>query len=66
MMRLLSYFEAYKVVSSLPECKIKWPNDIYLNGNKAGGILVQSETFKGIHTAYIGTGLNFGSINVDE
>jgi BirA family transcriptional regulator, biotin operon repressor / biotin---[acetyl-CoA-carboxylase] ligase len=40
------------------EAKIKWPNDIILNGKKAAGILVESRRV-GRHTAYvIGIGIN--------
>ena len=38
--------------------KIKWPNDITLNGKKIAGILLESKTYK-THTAYvIGIGIN--------
>jgi BirA family biotin operon repressor/biotin-[acetyl-CoA-carboxylase] ligase len=38
--------------------KIKWPNDIILNGKKIAGILLESKTYK-THTAYvIGIGIN--------
>jgi BirA family biotin operon repressor/biotin-[acetyl-CoA-carboxylase] ligase len=41
-----------------PEAKIKWPNDIILNGKKVAGILVESKN-PGKHTAYvIGIGIN--------
>lgn len=41
-----------------PEAKIKWPNDIILNGKKVTGILVESKN-PGKHTAYvIGIGIN--------
>ena len=40
------------------EAKIKWPNDIILNGKKAAGILVESKK-AAKHTAYIiGIGIN--------
>lgn len=40
------------------EAKIKWPNDIILNGKKTAGILVESKKV-GKHTAYvIGIGIN--------
>ena len=38
--------------------KIKWPNDITLNGKKVAGILLESKKYEG-HTAYIiGMGIN--------
>jgi len=40
------------------QAKIKWPNDIILNGKKVAGMLVESKTDKG-RTAYIlGIGIN--------
>ncbi len=42
---------------------IKWPNDIYLNGRKAAGILTEfSGTGDGVEYAVVGVGLN---VNVD-
>lgn len=41
-----------------PEAKIKWPNDIFLNGKKIAGILVESKN-TGYGTAFvIGIGIN--------
>lgn len=40
------------------QAKIKWPNDIILNGKKAAGILLESKNYNG-HTVYIlGIGIN--------
>ncbi len=40
------------------QAKIKWPNDIILNGKKTAGILLETKTING-HTAYIlGIGIN--------
>jgi BirA family biotin operon repressor/biotin-[acetyl-CoA-carboxylase] ligase len=40
------------------QAKIKWPNDIILNGKKVAGIIVESKTVNG-NTAYIiGIGIN--------
>eukprot|EP01112_Ceratiomyxa_fruticulosa_P012387 TRINITY_DN3427_c0_g1_i1.p1 TRINITY_DN3427_c0_g1~~TRINITY_DN3427_c0_g1_i1.p1 ORF type:complete len:236 (-),score=40.24 TRINITY_DN3427_c0_g1_i1:30-737(-) len=38
--------------------KIKWPNDIYANGKKIGGILCQSNFLNGYFDIVIGIGLN--------
>ncbi len=41
--------------------QLKWPNDIYINGRKCGGILVESSSFQGPaehYFALIGIGLN--------
>ncbi len=41
-----------------PNARVKWPNDIILNGKKVGGILVESKNIKN-HKAYIiGIGIN--------
>ncbi len=37
--------------------QIKWPNDIYLNNKKLGGILTELITFRGL-TAVVGIGIN--------
>jgi BirA family biotin operon repressor/biotin-[acetyl-CoA-carboxylase] ligase len=42
---------------------LKWPNDIMINGKKAGGILTELEVFTGvIDYAIVGVGLN---VNLD-
>ncbi len=38
--------------------QIKWPNDIILNGRKAGGILLESKRCKGHQAHIIGIGIN--------
>ncbi|QLB43444.1 biotin--[acetyl-CoA-carboxylase] ligase [Mannheimia pernigra] len=46
--------------------QIKWPNDIYYNGKKMGGILLESQAnHKGLDLV-IGIGLNLGMTKVDE
>ncbi len=40
------------------ETKIKWPNDIILNGKKVAGILLESKTNNGGVTYIIGIGIN--------
>jgi len=40
------------------ETKIKWPNDIILNGKKVAGILLESKTINGGVTYIIGIGIN--------
>ncbi len=44
--------------------QIKWPNDIYLNGKKLGGILCELVSGKNL-TAVVGTGINF-SVTADD
>ncbi|NQU27128.1 MAG: biotin--[acetyl-CoA-carboxylase] ligase [Candidatus Marinimicrobia bacterium] len=46
--------------------KLKWPNDIYLNGKKVGGILCESTiSAQTITTAVIGIGLNVNNLISD-
>ncbi len=44
---------------------IKWPNDIYLNNKKLGGILTELISFKGL-TAVVGIGINLTETDFDE
>jgi BirA family biotin operon repressor/biotin-[acetyl-CoA-carboxylase] ligase len=41
--------------------RLKWPNDILLDGAKLGGILVESTTLAGRRFAVLGTGINLVS-----
>lgn len=43
---------------------IKWPNDIYLNGKKLGGILTELISFRGL-TAIVGIGINLTETDFD-
>lgn len=44
------------------ECKIKWPNDLYLQGMKVGGVLLETVNLPGDDVAVvIGVGLNVAS-----
>lgn len=41
------------------DCKIKWPNDIYLNDKKIGGILIENSLRSGrIENSVLGVGIN--------
>ncbi len=44
--------------SANAEAKIKWPNDIMLNGKKAAGILLESKIDSSGNTCIIGIGIN--------
>lgn len=59
---LLSGLAASKAIDELCDVKtqIKWPNDIYLNGKKLGGILCELVSGK-VLTAVIGIGINIGA-----
>ena len=48
----------------ISDCRIKWPNDLYLEDKKLGGILVESRYNVDLgHTIIVGIGLN---INMDS
>lgn len=46
--------------------QIKWPNDIYYQGKKMGGILIETQVNRHDLNLVIGIGLNLGMRNVDE
>ena len=52
----LSVSEAIEELTGV-KTEIKWPNDIYLEGKKLGGILCELVTGKGL-TAVVGVGIN--------
>ena len=44
------------------ECKIKWPNDLFVKGMKVGGVLLETANLPSDHVAVvIGVGLNVAS-----
>lgn len=46
---------------------IKWPNDIYMEGKKIAGILIENQwKGKSIENAIIGIGLNINQVNFDH
>jgi BirA family transcriptional regulator, biotin operon repressor / biotin---[acetyl-CoA-carboxylase] ligase len=49
--------EAVQAICKLP-CRIKWPNDILLNGKKLAGVLVEKKTVKKQHQFVVGIGIN--------
>jgi len=50
------------VCGSTADIGLKWPNDILINGKKAGGILIETaRTPEGQTVALIGIGLNIGA-----
>ncbi|MBS1765014.1 MAG: biotin--[acetyl-CoA-carboxylase] ligase [Bacteroidetes bacterium] len=55
------------VANHCHEVQIKWPNDIYVSGKKAGGILIEN-TFRGseIYAAIVGIGLNLNQYSFEE
>jgi BirA family transcriptional regulator, biotin operon repressor / biotin---[acetyl-CoA-carboxylase] ligase len=53
-----------KLVS--PRVKIKWPNDLYINDRKAGGILIENiYAGKNWEWAIIGIGINVNQVDFD-
>lgn len=48
------------------EVQIKWPNDIYYQGKKAGGILIESKCDQQGAALVIGIGLNLAMTTVDS
>jgi len=49
---------------SQESCKIKWPNDLYLQDKKAAGILIQSSVSgSNLQSAVIGIGLNVNQLD---
>jgi BirA family biotin operon repressor/biotin-[acetyl-CoA-carboxylase] ligase len=57
----LSLAVGVSVASSLhPELALKWPNDVWLQGRKLAGILIETVTLGATRYAVIGVGLNIG------
>lgn len=55
----LSLAVGLAVVSSLhPELRLKWPNDIWLQDRKLGGILIETVSVGEVRYAVIGVGIN--------
>jgi BirA family biotin operon repressor/biotin-[acetyl-CoA-carboxylase] ligase len=59
----LAVCEAAEVLRPGIECKVKWPNDIHLEGRKLAGILIEARPQDG--WAVLGVGLNL-TIAADE
>jgi BirA family transcriptional regulator, biotin operon repressor / biotin---[acetyl-CoA-carboxylase] ligase len=59
----LAVCEAAEQLAPWIECQIKWPNDIWLDGRKLAGVLIEAKPQDG--WAVIGVGLNL-SISPDE
>ena len=60
----MQYFVAAQICEIIKEAKIKWPNDIYIDGKKAGGVLEQNEIMGSV-ISHTGIGLNFGKMEVE-
>lgn len=59
---MVSALAVHRTLSKYLDCKIKWPNDILVNGKKIAGILVES-SFTGQFLDYVivGVGINVNS-----
>lgn len=51
---------------NIKDIQIKWPNDIYYQGKKTGGILIENKLDQHGITLVIGIGLNLGMTEVDS
>lgn len=50
---------------NVADIQIKWPNDIYYQGKKAGGILIESKIDRNAISLVIGIGLNLSMNSID-
>jgi len=52
---------------NIPRVSIKWPNDIFVQGKKIGGILIENSwSDHHLHYSLIGIGLNISNQNIDN
>lgn len=55
----LAFVAALAIADAMPvQTRLKWPNDILLNGRKLAGILIETEALEGNLTVVIGCGIN--------
>ena len=50
----------------VPEVKLKWPNDICMDGKKLGGILIERKASPTQHSLIVGVGLNVAMSQAEE
>ena len=67
----ISIISAYSILKVLQDYKInnlsiKWPNDVYADGKKICGILLETVTLEKIECLIIGVGLNVNQIKFDD
>lgn len=59
MVVALAIYDTLSGLTEVQDLAIKWPNDIYINNNKVGGILIQNAlSGKSIKSSVVGIGLN--------
>ncbi|SMG41265.1 biotin--[acetyl-CoA-carboxylase] ligase [Sphingobacterium psychroaquaticum] len=52
---------------SVEQVKVKWPNDIYINNKKVGGVLIENQlSGRNIKSSVIGIGINVNQANFSE
>jgi BirA family biotin operon repressor/biotin-[acetyl-CoA-carboxylase] ligase len=52
---------------NIPRISIKWPNDLYVEGKKIGGILIENSwSDQQLNYSLIGIGINFSNQNLDN
>ena len=71
LINAISIISAYSILKVLQDYKInnlsiKWPNDIYADGKKICGILLEAVTLEKIECLIIGVGLNVNQIKFDD
>ena len=54
---------ALEPAGSPPRLQLKWPNDIWLDGRKLGGILIETQACGGERAAVVGVGLNISKLD---
>lgn len=59
----LSFAEALQKLGLTVQ--LKWPNDLYIKGKKAGGILVETQEVTGGKVFFVGVGLNI-NVSLDD
>jgi BirA family transcriptional regulator, biotin operon repressor / biotin---[acetyl-CoA-carboxylase] ligase len=57
--------EFFKEFTNLPTA-IKWSNDIFINDNKAGGILIETTQHLSVRYAIVGIGLNINAMQFQK
>jgi BirA family biotin operon repressor/biotin-[acetyl-CoA-carboxylase] ligase len=68
LLTIISSLAINKTLSNLGiESKIKWPNDLFINGKKAGGILIENSIrANSIVSSLIGVGINVNQLEMPD
>lgn len=68
----LACFDFFNPLSGEEDCRIKWPNDLYWQDRKAGGILIESSSRPSTNneiepdwTVIVGIGININQVRFD-